>query len=218
MTVAIDPVLIYTINYSFNTLHEKLNVYMRTGSIMTVYAVAIDPVLVYTITFSFNTLHEKLNVYMRTGSIMTVYAVAIDPVLVYTITFSFNTLHEKLNVYMRTGSIMTVYAVPSDPVLVYTITFSFNTLHEKLSSMCDRAQRVGRLRALPLPLAPTATTYRSLHVSIACCLGQNCVSPAVAASLQVCKEADRFRMSPVNDATEPTAFKRLDLDYLEVQI
>ncbi len=86
-TVAIDPVLIYTINYSFNTLHENLNVYMRTGSVMTVYAVAIDPVLVYTITFSFNTLHEKLNVYMRTGSVMTVYAVPSDPVLVYTIIF-----------------------------------------------------------------------------------------------------------------------------------
>ncbi len=56
-----DPVLIYTINYSFNTLHEKLNVYMRTGSIMTVYAVPSDPVLIYTITFSFNTLPRTKN-------------------------------------------------------------------------------------------------------------------------------------------------------------
>ncbi len=58
---SINPVLIYTINYSFNTLHEKLNVYTRTGSVMTVYAVAIDPVLIYTIIFSFNTLPRTKN-------------------------------------------------------------------------------------------------------------------------------------------------------------
>ena len=28
---SIDPVLVYTIIFSFNTLHEKLNVYIRTG-------------------------------------------------------------------------------------------------------------------------------------------------------------------------------------------
>jgi len=66
-----DPVLIYTIIFSNNTLHEKLNVCVRTGSIITVYTVASDPVLVYTIIFSFNTLH----VYMETGSLATVYPV-----------------------------------------------------------------------------------------------------------------------------------------------
>ncbi len=114
---SINPVLIYTINYSFNTLHERLNVYTRTGSVMTVYAVASDPVLTYTFNYSCKVLNERLNVYTRTGSVMTVYAVAIDPVLIYTIIFSFNT-----------GSVMTVYAVAIDPVLIYTIIFSFNTL------------------------------------------------------------------------------------------
>lgn len=34
--------------------------------------------------------------------------------------------------------------------------------------------------------------------------------------MQVCQEADRFRMARPNDDTAVESFKRLDLDYLEV--
>lgn len=36
--------------------------------------------------------------------------------------------------------------------------------------------------------------------------------------LQVCQEADRFRMSPVNGDAAVESFKHLDLDYLEVRL
>lgn len=35
--------------------------------------------------------------------------------------------------------------------------------------------------------------------------------------MQVCQEADRFRMAPPNDDTAVESFKRLDLDFLEVE-
>jgi hypothetical protein len=34
--------------------------------------------------------------------------------------------------------------------------------------------------------------------------------------MQVCQEADRFRMAPANGDTAVESFKRLDLDHLEV--
>ena len=36
--------------------------------------------------------------------------------------------------------------------------------------------------------------------------------------VQVCQEADRFRMARPNDDTAVESFKRLDLDYLEVGV
>ncbi len=45
-TFIIDPVLIYTFNFSCKVLNEKVFVYMRTGSLGTAYTVIIDPVLI----------------------------------------------------------------------------------------------------------------------------------------------------------------------------
>jgi len=51
-TFIIDPVLIYTFNFSCKVLNEKGIVYTRTGSLGTAYTVIIDPVLIYTFNFS----------------------------------------------------------------------------------------------------------------------------------------------------------------------